>query len=128
MLAFCGQCVRGMMLGSLVTEPFDSLNSCREGNVFTATFTGVAMNHMLHISVWREHAGIRIEVIGLDLDSWNSNPKTLGSIPWRGRVRSSFSVPPSQPCADLFVSDPRSCVWHAPKFVRTLKIPYPSVV
>ena len=26
----------------------------------------------------------------------NSNPKTQGSIPWRSRVRDSFSVPPSQ--------------------------------
>ena len=31
-------------------------------------------------------------------------------------------------CADLFVSHPPSCVRHAPKFVRTLKILYPSVV
>ena len=35
-----------------------------------------------------------------DVAQWlvrrNSNPKTLGSIPWRCRVRSSFSVPPSQ--------------------------------
>ena len=35
-------------------------------------------------------------------------------------------------CADLFVPDPppffKICVWHTPKFVRTLKIPYPSVV
>ena len=31
-------------------------------------------------------------------------------------------------CADLFVTDLPSCVRHAPKFVRTLKIPYPSVV
>ena len=31
-------------------------------------------------------------------------------------------------CADFFVSDPPSCLWHAPKFVCTLKIPYPSVV
>ena len=28
--------------------------------------------------------------------SWKSNPKTLGSIPWRGKVRNSFSVPPSE--------------------------------
>ena len=34
----------------------------------------------------------------------NSIPKTLGSIPWRGRVRSSFSA----------LRDPPSCVWHAP--------------
>ena len=31
-------------------------------------------------------------------------------------------------CADFFVPDPPSCLWHAPTFVRTLKIPYPSVV
>ena len=30
------------------------------------------------------------------LESWNSTPKTLGSIPWRGRVTNRFSVPPSQ--------------------------------
>ena len=36
-----------------------------------------------------------------------SNRKTLGSIPWRGRVNTPFSVPPSQLlcCADLFVPD-----------------------
>ena len=62
----------------------------------------------------------------------NSNPKTLGSIPWRqGEGPSCFSIPPSQ----LFVQTcfcptphPPSCVWHAPKFVRTLENPYPSVV
>ena len=31
-------------------------------------------------------------------------------------------------CADLFVPNALSCVQHAPKFVRTLKIPYSSVV
>ena len=31
-------------------------------------------------------------------------------------------------CADLFVPDPPSCVRHGHKFVRMLKIPYPSVV
>ena len=31
-------------------------------------------------------------------------------------------------CADLFVPDPPSCVWHALKFVRALKNIYPSVV
>ena len=28
----------------------------------------------------------------LNLESWNSNPKTLGSIPWQCRVSNSFSV------------------------------------
>ena len=41
-------------------------------------------------------------------------------------VRICDSVPPSQ--LDLFVSDPPSCVQHAPKCVLTLTIPYPSVV
>ena len=31
-------------------------------------------------------------------------------------------------CADLFVPESPSCVRHAPKVMRTLKIPYPSVV
>ena len=31
-------------------------------------------------------------------------------------------------CADLCVFDPSSCVRYALKLVRTLKIPYPSVV
>ena len=35
-----------------------------------------------------------------DVAQWlvrqNSNPKTLGSIPWRGRVRDNVSVPPGQ--------------------------------
>ena len=30
------------------------------------------------------------------LESQNSNPKTLGLIPWRGRVSSLFCVPPHQ--------------------------------
>ena len=30
------------------------------------------------------------------LEHWNLNLKTLGSTPWWGRVRDSFSVPPSQ--------------------------------
>ena len=30
------------------------------------------------------------------LEHRNSNPKTLGSIPWLGRVRGSISVSPSQ--------------------------------
>ena len=63
------------------------------------------------------------------LERRNSNPKTLGSIPWRSKVRGTFSIPPSQLlCADFFVSDLPSCAWHAPTFIRTLKIPYPSVV
>ena len=31
-------------------------------------------------------------------------------------------------CANLFVPDPPSCVQHALKFVRKLKISYPSVI
>ena len=67
----------------------------------------------------------------------NSNPKTLGSIPWRGSVSDRFfCVPPINSCADLFVPDspppsppsPPSCVRYAPKFVCTLNNPYPSVV
>ena len=66
------------------------------------------------------------------VERWTCNPKTLGSIPWWGRVRNSFSVPPSQLlCVDLLVPDPlplMCTVRHLPKFVRTLKIPYAPVV
>ena len=44
---------------------------------------------------------------------WNSNPKTLVSIPWRGRVSNSFSIPRNQLLYRLFVPDPHSFVWHA---------------
>ena len=65
------------------------------------------------------------------LERRNSNPKTLGSIPRRGRVGGTFSVPPSQLlCRRVCACHPPfpSCVRRIPKFVRTLKIPYPSVV
>ena len=68
-----------------------------------------------------------------DIAQWlvsrNSNPKTMGSIPWWVEVGDSSSVPLSQLlCTDLFVPDPPLCVWHAPKFLHRLKIPYPSVI
>ena len=67
-----------------------------------------------------------------DVAQWlvhrNSNPKTLGSIPRRGRVRDGFLSLQVNSCADLFVPDPLSCVWHTPKFMRRFKIPYPSVL
>ena len=34
--------------------------------------------------------------VAQSLEHQNSNPKTLGSTPWRGWVRDNFSVPPSQ--------------------------------
>ena len=40
----------------------------------------------------------------------------------------SFSIPPSQLLCRFDYPDPPWCVRHAPTFVRTLKIPYPSVV
>ena len=53
----------------------------------------------------------------------------LGSIPGQGRVRDRlFFCPSESTCADLFVPEPPSCVWHIPKCVRTLNIPYPPVV
>ena len=45
------------------------------------------------------------------LVSRKSNPKTLGSIPWWGRVRDNFSIPPSQLMCRLV------CAW--PPFVCT---------
>ena len=58
--------------------------------------------HMGDVAQWLEHL--------------SSNPKTLGSIPWRVRVRHSISVPLSQPlCRLVCVWPPPSCVWHAPK-------------
>ena len=67
------------------------------------------------------------------LESRNSNPKTLGSIPRRGRVKSSFPVPPSQLlCADLFVPDcpppPHFMCTACTNMFAHIKIPYPSVV
>ena len=58
------------------------------------------------------------------VERWTSNPKTLSSTPWRSRVRTSVSVPPSQLlCKPVCVWLPFvSRVQHAPKFVRTLKI------
>ena len=51
------------------------------------------------------------------LELRNSNPKTMGSIPWRGRIRNSCSVPPSQrtlvqTCLCLTPPPPPSCVRH----------------
>ena len=51
------------------------------------------------IKVTTRERSVRIGMMGdvvLWLERRNSNPKTLGSIPWWGRVRGSFSVPPSQ--------------------------------
>ena len=47
------------------------------------------------------------------LERRNSNPKTLGSIPWRSRVRGSFSIPPSQLL--------RRIVCASPSFVCTAR-------
>ena len=47
------------------------------------------------------------------LVSWNSNPKTLGLIPWWGRVRDSFSIPLSQLLCRLV------CAW--PPFVYSAR-------
>ena len=75
------------------------------------------------------------DVVTGDVAQWlegrNSNPKTLGSIPWRGRVRERVFSRPSESTLERFVCawpPGLSCVRHAPKFVRTLKIPYPSFV
>ena len=43
----------------------------------------------------------------------DSNPKTLGSIPWRGKVREAvFLSPRVNSWADLFAPDPHSCVGY----------------
>ena len=57
----------------------------------------------------------------------------IGSITWRGRVKNSLYVPPSQLLivqACLCLTLDLSCVGHGmnPKCVRTLMIPYQSVV
>ena len=66
-------------------------------------------------------------------ESRNSNPKTLGSIPWWGRMRNIIFRPSEstlvQTCVCLTPTPfPLPCVRHAPKLVRMLKIPHPSVV
>ena len=80
-------------------------------------------------------AGVRGGVMSMvDVAQWFdsriSNPKTLGSIPplaeqGKGTVFLPLRVDSR---TDLFVLAPPSCVRHAAKFVRTLKIPCPSVV
>ena len=80
-----------------------------------------------------EHFRIKVRTkLAQWLESRISSPKTVGSIPWRSRVRNSFSVPPSQILCRLV------CVWpplpptlsarHASTCVLTLKIPFPSGV
>ena len=52
-----------------------------------------------------------------------------GFDPLVGQRKGQFLLPLRvNSCADLFVSDLPSCVRHALKLLRTLKIPYPSVV
>ena len=67
----------------------------------------------------------KVEDVARWLVRRNPNPKTLGSIPWLVMVRHRCFCP-SESTADLFVPDnpphTPSCVRHAPKFVRTLKI------
>ena len=48
----------------------------------------------------------------------------------QGEGQCVWCVPPSQVflTQTLFVPETPSRVGHAPKFVRTLKIPYPSIV
>ena len=72
---------------------------------------------------------LRLEWDGAQwLERLTSNPKTSGSIPWRGRVTDNFSVPLRQLLCRLSVPDPPSCVWYTPKFMSMLKTPYPSVI
>ena len=54
----------------------------------------------------------------------------LGFEPLPGQGEGQFFLPVrvNSSCADLIVPDPPSRARHAPKFVRTLKIPYPSLV
>ena len=60
----------------------------------------------------------------------NTKPKTLGSIPWSGRVRDSFSVNPSQILCrfNCFCPTPFHVYGKHPFCVCMLKISYPSVV
>ena len=44
-----------------------------------------------------------------------------------GQGEGQFFCPSDSTHADLRVPDPPSCLRHAPKFVRMLKIAYPSV-
>ena len=58
-------------------------------------------------------------------DFW---PKDPGFGLLAGRGAGHFFCLFGSTCEDLFVPDPLSCARHAPRFVCTLKIPYPSVV
>ena len=52
------------------------------------------------------------DVVAQWLENRNSNPKTLGSIPWRDMVRNSlFLSLQVNSCADVFVPDPPLCVY-----------------
>ena len=63
------------------------------------------------------------------LESWNSNPKTLSSIPWRGSVSTNFCVPPSQLlCRHVCAWPPIRVYGTHPNLCAHLKIPYPSVI
>ena len=64
------------------------------------------------------------QLSGRALDFQSEDP---GFVPLAGQVEGEGFFGPFNCCADLFVPDPPSCVWH-PKDVLTLKIPYASVL
>ena len=64
--------------------------------------------------------------VGQWLERRNSNPKTLGSIPRRGRVSRQFFCPSESTLGQTCLCLTPSCVRRSPKYVYTLKIPYPA--
>ena len=80
---------------------------------------------IFNVRTWSVLCVLRMGNVDQSLQRRNSNQKTLSSNPWQTRVRGSFHVPWVNSSADLW---PPPCVRHEPKCVRTLKIPYLSVV
>ena len=86
--------------------------------------------HRVGMTTERPGEGVVVGVGGgvpRRLERRNLTSEGLGFDPWWSRVRGSFFCPSEsalvQTCLCL---NPLSCVRHAPKCVRMLKIPYPS--
>ena len=78
----------------------------------TSLTSSFSLSHDLRSTSPTPHS-LTMEGVAQWLESPNSNLKTLGSIPWRGRVRDNFSVPPSQLlCRLLCAYPPFVCTAH----------------
>ena len=97
-------CVYTSGLGTLRTSQHNIFNSVKFSQIFTVPLMGfeprVLDLELNALPIEPPHHPFKPQHMLGDVAQWlvrrNSNPKTLGSIPWRGRVRDSFSVSPSQ--------------------------------